>query len=59
MFNTEECFYCFYTPLILTDSVYRKGENYYSKVCLEKFINNLFWRSNWALEVPPGIQEKV
>ena len=37
-FNTKESFQCFFTPVILIDSVYRKDENYYRKVFLEKFI---------------------
>ena len=44
-FNTKESFYCFYIPLILIDPVYRKDENYYSKVFLEKFMLNIVWRS--------------
>ena len=30
-FNTKESFQCFYIPVILIDSVYRKDENYYPK----------------------------
>ena len=41
-FNTEESFQCFYIPVILLDSVYRKEGNYYPKVFLEKFIHNFF-----------------
>ena len=44
-FNTKESFQCFYIPVILFDSVYRKDGNYYSKAFLEKFIINLFWRT--------------
>ena len=36
---------CFYIPVILFDSVYRKDGNYFPKVFLEKFIHNFFWRS--------------
>ena len=35
--DTKESFQCFYIPLILTDSVYRKDKNYYPKVFLEKY----------------------
>ena len=40
-FNTKESFQCFYRkviplPEILIDAVYRKDENYYPKVFLEK-----------------------
>ena len=40
-FNTKESFQCFYRkviplPEILIDAVYRKDENYYPKVLLEK-----------------------
>ena len=31
-FNTKKSFHCFYIPLILFDSVYRKDENCYPKV---------------------------
>ena len=34
-FNTIESFQRLYTPVILTDSVYRKNRNYYSKVILD------------------------
>ena len=39
-------------------SVYRKDENYYQNVFLEKLIDKLFWRSItnfgfWDLEGPP------
>ena len=30
-------FQCLYEPLILIDSIYRKGEYYYPKVFLEKY----------------------
>ena len=36
---------CFYIPVILIDSVYRKDENYYFKFFFEEFIHNFFWRS--------------
>ena len=41
-FNTKESFQCFYIPVILFDSVYRKDRKYYPKVLLEKFIHNFF-----------------
>ena len=41
-FNTKESFQCFYIPVILFDSVYRKDGIYYPKVFLEKFIHNFF-----------------
>ena len=41
-FNTKESFQCFYVPVILFDSVYRKDGNYYPKVFLEKRIYNFF-----------------
>ena len=41
-FNTKESFQCFYIPVILFDSVYRKDGNYYPKVFLEKCIYNFF-----------------
>ena len=44
-FNTKESLQCFYTPVILIDSVYRKDEKYYPKMFLEKFIHNFFWRN--------------
>ena len=59
--NAKENFQCFYIPVILFDSVYRKDGNYYPKMFLEKCIHNFFWRSiiNFgffgALEVPPEI----
>ena len=31
-FNTKESFQCFYMPVILFDSAYRKDGNYYPKV---------------------------
>ena len=43
--NTKESFQCFYIPVILTDSVHRKDENYYPQVFLEKFMNSFLWRS--------------
>ena len=33
----------FHIPSILIDSVYKKDENYYPKVFLEKFIHNFFF----------------
>ena len=44
-FDTKESFQCLYIPVILIDLFYRKDENYYLKVFLEKFIHNFFWRS--------------
>ena len=44
-FNTKESFQCFYMLVILIDSVYRKDENYYPQVFLEKFIHNFFLRN--------------
>ena len=44
-FNTKESFQWFYIPVILFDSVYRKDENCYPKVFLEKFIHKFFWRN--------------
>ena len=41
-FNTKESFQCFYIPVILFDSVYRKDGNYYPKVFLEKLFYNFF-----------------
>ena len=36
----------FHIPSILIDSVYKKDENYYPKVFLEKFIHIFFfWRN--------------
>ena len=29
--------HCLYAPIILIDSIYRKNENYYPKVFLEKY----------------------
>ena len=36
--STKGGFQCLYAPLILTDSIYRKYENYYPKVLLEKYF---------------------
>ena len=36
--NTKESLQCFYIPVMLIDSVYRKDENYYPKVFLEKHL---------------------
>ena len=33
-----EGFQCLHAPIILTDSIYRKGENYYPKVFSEKIL---------------------
>ena len=33
-----EGFQCLYAPIILTDSIYRKYENYYPKVFSEKIL---------------------
>ena len=41
-FNTKESFQCYYIPVIIFDSVYRKDGNYYPKVYLEEFIHNIF-----------------
>ena len=61
--NTKESFQCFYIPVILIDSVYRKDENYYPQVFLEKFINSFlrrsirifgfwgFWSSSWNIRI--------
>ena len=59
-FNTKERFQCFYIPVILFDSFYRKDGKYYRKVFLEKIILNFFRRSiiNFGfrvLKVPPEI----
>ena len=35
--NTKGGFQCLYAPRILIDSIYRKDENYYPKVFLEKY----------------------
>ena len=35
--NTKESFQCIYIPVILIDLVYRKDENYYPIVFLEKY----------------------
>ena len=37
-FTTKESFECFYIPVILIHSVYRKDENYYPKIYLENFF---------------------
>ena len=60
IFDTRESFHCFYMPVILLDSVYRKDGIYYPKVFLEKLIHNFFWKSIiilvfGALEAPPEI----
>ena len=41
--NTQGGFHCLYAPVILIDSIYRKDENLYPKVFLEKyyFIENI------------------
>ena len=41
--KTDRCFQCLYAPIILIDSIYRKDENYYPKVFLEKhyFIEDI------------------
>ena len=44
-FTKKESFQCFYIPVKLIDSVYRKDENCYPKVFLGKCIYNFFWRS--------------
>ena len=44
-FNKKESFQCFYIPVILFDSVYRKDGNYYPSAFLEKFIVNFFWKN--------------
>ena len=44
-FNMKESFQCFYIPVILFDSVYRKDENYYCKVFLENMIHNFISRN--------------
>ena len=36
--NTNESLQCFYIPVMLIDSVYRKGENYYPKVFQKNII---------------------
>ena len=41
-FNIKESFQCFYIPVILIDSVYRKDGIDYSIVFLEKIIHNVF-----------------
>ena len=44
-FNRKESFQCFYMPVILFDSVYRKDWNYYLKVLLEELIHTFSWRN--------------
>ena len=44
-FSTKKSFQCFYIPEILFDSVYRKDENYYPKIFLEKIIHNFVRRN--------------
>ena len=41
--NAKGGFHCLYAPVILIDSIYRKDENLYPKVFLEKyyFIENI------------------
>ena len=48
--NTKESLQCFYIPVMLIDSVYRKDENYYPKVFLEKhnLIKILEIHSNYS-----------
>ena len=41
-FNTKECFQCFYIPLILLESVYRKDGNYNPKVFLKTLFITFF-----------------
>ena len=36
-FNTRESFQCFYIPVILLDSVYRKDRNYYPTIIQKYF----------------------
>ena len=46
-FNAKESFQCFYVPVILFDSVYRKDRNYYLEVFLKKvkiYGKVKFWR---------------
>ena len=43
--HKRKLFICFYIPLILFGSVYRKDGNYYPKMLLGKFIHNGFWRN--------------
>ena len=38
--NPKEDFQCFYAPVILIYSIYRKNENYYPKVLLGKYNFN-------------------
>ena len=35
--NTKEGFQCLYTTVLLIDSIYKKDENFYPRVCLEKY----------------------
>ena len=44
-FTTRESSQCFYIPVLLIDSVYRKDESYYPEEFLGKIIQNIFWRS--------------
>ena len=37
MKNTKGGFQCLYAPVISIDSIYRKDENYYCKVFLDKY----------------------
>ena len=48
--KTNRCFQCLYAPIILIDSIYRKDENYYPKVFLEKyyFIEGI---ENWCSNI--------
>ena len=48
--NTKESLQCFYIPVMLIDSVYRKDENYYPKVILEK--HNLIKIQKFILIIP-------
>ena len=48
--NTNESLQCFYIPVMLIDSVYRKDENYYPKVFLEK--HNLIKIQKFILIIP-------
>ena len=40
--NTKEGIQCFYIPVTLIDSVYRKDENYYPKEVLEKYYSKMY-----------------
>ena len=60
IFNTKESFQCFYIPVILFHSVYKKDGNYYPKVFLERFIHNFFQKNIknfgfWGLRRSPEI----